>query len=144
MCGKSVSRIGKRVSEGKMSNTALMESVRWTGELMDAEWNGRGDREKTVRYRLARKIGVPESYLYRLQYKAGGMTDVRGSIYRALLKGRQLYGLACEGIENAADRIEREAREIEEDNAAHPSTRQVVASIEQSSLRAAQAKRTVR
>lgn len=121
-----------------MSDTALNESVRWTGELMDAEWSGRGDREKSVRYRLARKIGVPESYLFRLQYKAGEMTDVRGSVYRALLMGRRLYGLACEGIEQAADRIDREARQIEEANEVLERARQSVVRAETSAPRAPQ------
>jgi len=125
-----------------MSDTALTESVRWTGELMDAEWSGRGDREKSVRYRLARNIGVPESYLFRLQYKAEGMTDVRGSVYRALMLGRRIYGLACEGIENAAERLEREAREIEETDATDRSLAAAAAgmarSAERPPLRAAQ------
>jgi hypothetical protein len=138
MCGKSVSKNGKRVSGASMSDTALNESIRWTGELMDAEWSGRGDREKTVRYRLAKKIGVAESYLFRLQYKADEMNDVRGSVYRALLLGRRLYGLACEGIENTADRIDREAQGIEETNAALSSARPTVAGRQQATPRAPQ------
>lgn len=77
-----------------MSNTALTEAAKWTEELMDAEWKGRKDRENLVRYRLAKAIGVAESYLFRLQYKTREMTDVRGSVYRALMLGRRAYGLA--------------------------------------------------
>lgn len=77
-----------------MSNTALSEAAKWTEELMNAEWKGRKDRESTVRYRLSKSIGVAESYLFRLQYKTREMTDVRGSVYRALMLARRAYGLA--------------------------------------------------
>lgn len=136
MGGKSVSEKGKSSSEVSMSDTALAESVRWTGELMDAEWRGRGDREKSARHRLAKNIKVPESYIFRLLYKAEEMTDVRGSVYRALILGRRLYGLACEGIEHEAERIEREAQEIEGRNAAHSGARQTVAGNQTQAQRA--------
>ncbi|AWC25387.1 hypothetical protein CO731_04882 [Aminobacter sp. MSH1] len=77
-----------------MNNAALTEAAKWAGELMDAEWKGRRDKENLVRYRLAKSIGVSESYLFRLQYKTREMTDVRGSVYRALLLARHAYGLA--------------------------------------------------
>lgn len=79
-----------------MSMTALHEAANWAEELMDAEWKGRRDREATVRYRLAQKIGVPDSYLFRLKYKLSEMNDVRGSVYRALMLARRAYGLVEE------------------------------------------------
>lgn len=82
-----------------MNHAALSEAAEWAKELMDAEWNGRRDKENLVRYRLAKSIGVSESYLFRLQYKTREMTDVRGSVYRALLLARHAYGLAV----NAGD-----------------------------------------
>lgn len=100
-----------------MSVTALNEAVLWADQLMEAETRHRREKEYKVRERLAGKIGVSESYLFRLQYKSNEMRDVRGSVYRALMLGRELYGLACTRIEEAAERMERERREIEETDA---------------------------
>jgi hypothetical protein len=94
---------GKTISEGVMSS-ALNEAAQWADELMDAEWKGRKDRENMVRYRLAKKTGVPESYLYRLKYKVAEMNDVRGSVYRALMIARNAYGLVSEAGELAYQR----------------------------------------
>lgn len=102
MCGKRVSEAGKNLSEVDMSTAALMEAKQWAEELLDAECRGRRDREGLIRYRLAKKIGVPESYLYRLQYKTRDMNDVRGSVYRALMIAREAYIQACERNEAAA------------------------------------------
>lgn len=84
-----------------MSSIALKEAASWADELMDAEWQGRRDRENVVRYRLAKKIGVKETYLFRLRYKLGEMNDVRGSVYRALMIAREAYGLVEKAGENA-------------------------------------------
>lgn len=67
-----------------MDSIALIEAKDWHDKLMDAEFIGRGDREKSVRGRLSKKTGISESYLYRLQYKFADMRDVAGSAYRAL------------------------------------------------------------
>lgn len=88
-----------------MNNPALTEAARWADVLMDAESRGRKDREGPIRYRLARKIGVPESYLFRLQYKTNEMTDVRGSVYRALM-------LAYREFEEAGSRAYAAEREL--------------------------------
>lgn len=101
MNGNSVSKFGKRMSGVVMSTAALCEAKRWADDLMDMEFKGRGDREKTARGRLAKKVGLPESYLYRLQYKTREMKDVAGSVYRALMLA---YDAACEGNEEAANR----------------------------------------
>ncbi len=101
MSDNRVSGSGNFISEVNMSVTALSEAAKWADELMDAEWCGRKDREKTVRYRLSKKIGVPESYLFRLKYKIEEMSDVRGSVYRALMLARHAYGLVCEAGEEA-------------------------------------------
>lgn len=101
MSDKRVSDFGKRISEGDMSASALDEAATWAGELMDAEWQGRRDQERQVRHRLAKKIGVSESYLFRLQYKLSEMNDVRGSVYRALMLGRRAYGLVADAGEQA-------------------------------------------
>jgi hypothetical protein len=101
MSDKRISENGKNVSEVNMSMSALNEAVQWADELMDAEWKGRKDKENIVRYRLAKNIGVSESYLFRLKYKLYEMNDVRGSVYRALMIGRHLYGLVNEAGERA-------------------------------------------
>lgn len=87
-----------------MNDMALKEASMWAQQLMDAEWKGRRDREKTVRHRLAKNIGVAESYLFRLQYKLNEMSDVRGSVYRALQLGRHAYGIVADAGEAAYEK----------------------------------------
>ena len=106
MNGNSFSKTGKNISEDKMSTTALIEAKKWSEVLMDAEWRGRRDRDAAVRYRLSKKTGIPESYLYRLQYKTAQMKDVAGSVYRSLMLA---YEDLCQRTENAADAM-REQR----------------------------------
>lgn len=108
MYGKRFSETGKNVSEEDMTSTALIEAKGWADELMNIEFKGRGDREKSARYRLSKKTGVPESYLFRLQYKADEMKDVAGSVYRALMIARAAYDRACAANEEAADRLRAE------------------------------------
>ncbi len=98
-------------------STALMEAARWADELMEAETKTRREKEYVVRDRLAGKIGVNSSYLFRLQYKIEEMNDVKGSVYRALMIARRAYDGLCERVENAAEGMERELREIEERDA---------------------------
>lgn len=119
MSDKRVSETGKQVSEDSMSISALEEAATWAEQLMDAEWRGRRDKENLVRYRLSRKVGVSESYLFRLQYKRREMNDVKGSVYRALMIARKAYEGLCERVENAADTMERELWEIEEHDEAN-------------------------
>jgi hypothetical protein len=109
MYGKRVSENGNNVSEGDMSAIALNEAKEWHDDLMDALYKGRGDKEKTVRGRLADKTGIPESYLYRLQYKFREMTDVAGSAYRALML---LHDELCTRNEAAADEMKAERLEL--------------------------------
>src|SRR6478609_4707912 len=100
MNGNWLSETGNKFGVRKtMENTALDEAQGWASALMDFEFKGRGDREKSIRYRLSKRIGVPESYLYRLQYKTREMKDVAGSVYRALMIA---YNNACEKNEAAA------------------------------------------
>lgn len=101
MYGNWFSKSGKNVSEDKMTSTALIEAKGWAQELMNREFTGRGDREKSVRFRLSKKTGIPESYLFRLQYKTAEMKDVAGSVYRALMIA---YDAACRANEDAADK----------------------------------------
>jgi hypothetical protein len=109
MYDKSVSESGKRVSEGDMSTKALVEAKSWADVLMNNEFKGRGDREKSVRGRLSSKTGIPESYLFRLQYKAGEMKDVAGEVYRRL---HIAYHDMCARNEAAADLMKAERLEL--------------------------------
>ena len=105
MYGNWFSKSGKNVSEDEMTSVALIEAKGWADELMDREFKGRGDREKSARYRLSKRTGVPESYLFRLQYKTREMKDVAGEVYRRL---RLAYDQACLANEEAADRYRAE------------------------------------
>jgi hypothetical protein len=100
--GKSVSEFGKKRSEDDMTSIALIEAKSFADALMDHEFKGRGDKEKSVRFRLAKRCGVPESYLYRLQYKTRDMKDVAGEVYRRL---RMEYEAMCIANEEAAARL---------------------------------------
>lgn len=82
-----------------MSTVAFNEACEWHDALMDAEFKGRKDNESAARYRLSKKIGVPESYLFRLTYKRQGQRDVAGEVYRRLKQG---YDDLCKRHEEAA------------------------------------------
>ena len=105
-----------------MSTIALDEAKNWHDELMQAEFNGRGDKEKSVRGRLADRTGIPESYLYRLQYKFRDMKDIAGSAYRAL---KLAHDELCTRNEAAAARMRadrmrmRERHEADEEPVGH-------------------------
>ncbi len=105
MYGKRFSENGKRVSEDDMTSVALNEAKGWADELMDREFRGRGDREKSARGRLSERTGIPESYLFRLQYKTSEMRDVAGSAYRALMLA---YDDLCQRNEDAAEKYREE------------------------------------
>ena len=80
-----------------MSQTvALREALQWHDALMDLEFKGRKDKESAARFRLSKKTGVPESYLFRLAHKRRDMRDVAGEVYRRL----------CVAIEDKADALE--------------------------------------
>jgi len=83
-----------------MSTCALNEAKSWLDVLHDAEFRGRRDTDGAARYRLASRLGVKESYLYRLQYRAEEMKDVAGEVYRRL---KLAYEGLCERNEAAAD-----------------------------------------
>lgn len=100
MSGNCVSARGNRGSE--VNGEALIEARGWLDDLLDAEWKGRRDREKSVRGRLAKSIGVPARYLFRMQYKLAEMTDVKGSVYRALMRAHAAYVASCEYHEGKA------------------------------------------
>lgn len=96
-----------------MTSIALEEAIGWTGKLMDLEFRGRKDKEYMIRHRLSENSGVPESYLYRLQYKSRGMKDVAGEYYRRL---KLYYDSVCAVHEAAADRYREERLGIRGNN----------------------------
>ena len=97
-----------------MSTAALSEAKYWADSLLNHEFKGRGDKEKSVRHRLSKRIGIPESYLFRLQYKTAEMKDVAGSVYRALMLE---YDRICSVNEAAAARYKTEREHLKAGNA---------------------------
>lgn len=104
MYGNWFSARGNSVGR-KMNTEALADAVRFYRRLKDVEFRGRGDREKSIRWRLSKSLGIAESYLFRLEYKAHEMKDVAGEAYRRL---RSAYDRICEKNEEAADRYKAE------------------------------------
>lgn len=96
---------------------ALAESQFFAEELQRREYRGLGDTREAARYRLSRRVGVPESYLKRLRYKANEMRDVAGSVYKAL---RDEYERVCEANEAAADRYRSERLKLEGNHEVNP------------------------
>ena len=93
-----------------MTTAALAEAVKWNEKLLDAEFKGRKDKDYLARSRLAERLGVKESYLFRLQYKTEEMKDVAGSVYRALMHA---YADMCARNEEAADAMRAERKKLE-------------------------------
>lgn len=107
MSDKRISEIGKISTGVSMCVSALNEAAKWADELMESETKSRREKEYVVRNRLAKKLGVSSSYLFRLQYKIQEMNDVKGSVYRALLRAR----LAYEQAASASARLYQSERE---------------------------------
>lgn len=97
---KGFAKSDNTVGENDMSTQALSDARSWLETLHDAEFRGRKDTDGAARYRLANRLGVKESYLFRLQYRAGEMKDVAGEVYRRL---QIAYESMCERNEKAAD-----------------------------------------
>jgi len=109
---KSISDFGKKIGkprEEEMTSAALSEAIMWNERLLDAEFRGRKDKEYLARSRLAERLGVKDSYLFRLQYKTEEMKDVAGSVYRALMHA---YNDLCSGNEEAAAAYREERLEL--------------------------------
>lgn len=107
-----------------MSQTiALREAFKMHDALMDLEFKGRKDKESAARFRLSKKTGVPESYLFRLAHKRREMRDVAGEVYRRLCvaiedKADALEARRLGRTENAV--VERAEEAREGDRSAHP------------------------
>lgn len=117
---KSISEFGKKYSgfsEGDMNSVALVEAKGWADKLLDAEFKGRGDKDYLARFRLSEKLGIKESYLFRLQYKTEEMKDVAGEVYRRI---GLAYKEMCARNEAAADLMKAEREELRKHNEANP------------------------
>lgn len=131
----------RRVTPDPKQDKSMSSSIaaREAFELLNAgtkqQYRGRGDTATAARDRAAKAAGISVSQAERVWKRWDQMTTVNGDVYRAL---RNTYAHLCTKIENAADRIEREAQEIEETNAALSSTRPTVASRNQAAQRAPQ------
>lgn len=127
-----------------MSEPKRSESVLKRGELMSTsiaaqeafellnagtkeEFRGWGDTRTAARDRAAKRAGLTPAQGERLWKNWQTMRFPNGDVYRLL---RNKYGHLCAWIENAADRIDREAREIEEGHAVHTSALPTLASAE--------------
>lgn len=100
-------------------------------ELLNAgtkeEFRGWGDTRTAARDRAASNAGITPAQGERLWKNWQTMKFPNGDVYRLL---RNKYGHLCAWIENAADRIDREAREIEEGHAVYRGAPQALESTE--------------
>lgn len=99
----------QRVSVGGKRLSVVERARGWAEALQQAEFRGLGDTREAARYRVARKTGVPESYLKRLRYRWEEMTDIAASQYVAL---QEAYADLCVAIEAKADEYERQRLQL--------------------------------
>lgn len=105
-----VSEFAKSVSPDNVVEAATF----WSEEMQKAFFRGLGDTRDAARGRLAREIGVPESYLKRLRYKVRDLSDIPGSILIRLAIG---YDRICVVAEQKADAIRAERAELKDRHA---------------------------
>ncbi|WP_246688734.1 hypothetical protein [Mesorhizobium sp. M4B.F.Ca.ET.143.01.1.1] len=99
-----------------MSNPSACaeESFHLLNAAAKLHWRGQGDTWTAARDRAAVDAGITPAQAERLQKNWRTMKFPNGDVYRLL---RNKYAYLCSWIENDAERMEREAREIEETNA---------------------------
>ncbi|MCA0032722.1 hypothetical protein [Mesorhizobium sp. B263B2A] len=117
------SRYGSVPKQGDQMSTSV--AAKEAFELLNAatqkEWRGWGDTRTAARDRAAKKAGLTPAQAERLWKNWQTLKFPNGDVYRLL---RNKYGHLCAWVENAADAMERERREIEGKNAtdqSHPS-----------------------
>lgn len=135
-----------------MSEPRRYESVPLRGEVMTAsvaaweayellkagakqEYRFDGDTKTAARNRAAEGAGITVSQGERLWKNWKTMKFPNGDVYRLL---RNKYGHLCAWIENAAERMERERREIEETDELGTSAPPFLAGVEGTARRTAQ------
>jgi hypothetical protein len=112
--GKRHTQNAKKLGENGKSedlnmSAALAEAREWAKVLERRERFKHDTTRDGARSLLARKIGIPCSYLFRLRHKWRDMKGVDGDVYRALMLE---YNRLCERIEAAADHEEYLLREL--------------------------------
>lgn len=108
----SVSELGKMIGPDEV----VPKAIEWSEEMQKAYFRGLGDTREAARSRLARDIGVPESYLKRLRYKVRDLSDIPGSILLRLAIG---YDRICVSAENKAEAMKAERSELRANHASH-------------------------
>lgn len=98
-------------SEDMSTSVAATEAFSLLNAATKQEFRGWGDTKTAARDRAARRAGVTRAQAERLWKNWQTMKTVNGDVYRAL---RNSYSHLCEWVETNADRMEREANEIEE------------------------------
>ena len=93
------------------TSIAAQEAFGLLNAATKQEFRGWGDTKTAARDRAARRAGVTRAQAERLWKNWQTMKTVNGDVYRAL---RNSYSHLCEWVETNADRLEREANEIEE------------------------------
>jgi hypothetical protein len=99
-------------------SAAVSEAFRFLNAGTQKHYRGFGDTASAARDRAAREAGITPSQAERLWKRWRTMASVDGDVYRAL---RNRYEYLCSRIENAAEAMELERREIEETNATYES-----------------------
>ncbi len=110
------SRYGSVPKQGEQMGTsvAAQEAFEMLNAATQKEWRGWGDTRTAARDRAARKAGLTPAQAERLWKNWQTLKFPNGDVYRLL---RNKYGHLCSWIENAAEGMERELREIEERDA---------------------------
>ncbi|TPJ70483.1 MULTISPECIES: hypothetical protein [unclassified Mesorhizobium] len=100
--------------EAMSTSVAAKEAFELLNAATQKEWRGWGDTRTAARDRAAKKAGLTPAQAERLWKNWQTLKFPNGDVYRLL---RNKYGHLCAWIENAADAMERERREIEENDA---------------------------
>lgn len=111
----------------KMSSSAAAgEAFGWLNAATRKEYRGWGDTQTAARDRAASKAGVTPAQAERIWKNWRSMKTVNGDVYRLL---RNKYEHLCKRVEETAEHLESERREIEETNAIGQSARTAMASV---------------
>jgi len=124
----------KRVkSDPKRGESVMSIAVGEAFEYLNAgtkkHYRGAGDTPTAARERAAREAGISPAQAERLWKRWRTMASVDGDVYRAL---RNRYESLCMRVENAAEALEQERREIEENNETTGSHRQMAEGLARS------------
>lgn len=117
------------------TSVAAWEAFEFLRAGAKQEFKFDGDTKTAARDRAAQQAGVTPAQAERLWKNWRTMKYPNGDVYRLL---RNKYGHLCSWIENAADRMERERREIEETDEICNSAPPFVAGVESTARRTAQ------